>query len=45
MVFVWKGVTVQGYDFFDKDEQINSILESKDTYVIEEKLIGEEFSF
>tara|TARA_B100000424_G_scaffold62223_1_gene45324 strand:- start:1193 stop:3448 length:2256 start_codon:yes stop_codon:yes gene_type:complete len=40
-----KGVTVQGYDFFDKDEQINSILESKDTYVIEEKLIGEEFSF
>jgi phosphoribosylamine--glycine ligase/phosphoribosylaminoimidazole synthetase len=40
-----KGVTVQGYDFFDKDEQINSILESKDTYVIEEKLVGEEFSF
>lgn len=40
-----KGVTVQGYDFFDKDEEINSILESKDTYVIEEKLIGQEFSF
>ena len=40
-----KGVTVQGYDFFDKYEQIDYILNSNDTFVIEEKLEGEEFSF
>ena len=40
-----KGVTVQGYDFFDKYEQIDYILNSDDTFVIEEKLEGEEFSF
>lgn len=40
-----KGVTVQGIDFTDKYSQIDYILNSKDTFVIEEKLIGEEFSF
>ena len=40
-----KGVTVQGYDFFDKEEQINSILESKDTYVIEENSLEKNFPF
>lgn len=40
-----KGVTVQGYDFSEKDEQIDYVLNSNDTFVIEEKLEGEEFSF
>ena len=40
-----KGVTVQGYDFSEKDEQIDYVLNSDDTFVIEEKLEGEEFSF
>ena len=40
-----KGVTVQGYDFLDKNDQINTIYDSNDTFVIEEKLVGEEFSF
>ena len=40
-----KGVTVQGYDFSEKDDQIDYVLNSNDTFVIEEKLEGEEFSF
>ena len=40
-----KGVTVQGDDFTNKDEQIDYILNSNDKFVIEEKLEGEEFSF
>ena len=39
-----KGVTVQGFDFTDKDSQINYILNSDDSFIIEEKLVGEEFS-
>ncbi len=40
-----KGVTVQGYDFSDKHKQINYVLNSSDSFIIEEKLEGEEFSF
>ena len=39
-----KGVIVQDYDFIDKYSQIEYILNSKDTFIIEEKLIGEEFT-
>ncbi len=40
-----KGVVVQGYDFLDRNSEIGNILYSKDNFVIEEKLVGEEFSF
>tara|TARA_Y100000813_G_scaffold198005_1_gene184682 strand:- start:5338 stop:8145 length:2808 start_codon:yes stop_codon:yes gene_type:complete len=40
-----KGVTVQGIDFTDKYSQIDYMLNSNDIFVIEEKLVGEEFSF
>tara|TARA_X000000950_G_scaffold286998_1_gene397616 strand:+ start:498 stop:2750 length:2253 start_codon:yes stop_codon:yes gene_type:complete len=39
-----KGVTVQDYDFYDKYEQIDYILNTNDTFIIEEKLVGEEFT-
>ena len=39
-----KGVIVQDYDFEDKYSQIEYILNSNDTFIIEEKLIGEEFT-
>ena len=40
-----KGVIVQGYDFLDKISQTGYILYNEDNFVIEEKLVGEEFSF
>lgn len=39
-----KGVIVQGYDFSDKYTQIDYVLNSNDNFIIEEKLVGEEFS-
>jgi len=43
-VYDYKEVTVQGFDFADKDSQINYILNSDDSFIVEEKLVGEEFS-
>ena len=40
-----KGVTVQGYDFFDKDEQINSILESKIRMLLKKNSLEKNFPF